>query len=187
MPGNEGKYYRSLYEAAKVINSSLEPAVVLSTIVEQTAKALDAKACSIRLLDRTGKYLLPSGAYGLSKGYLHKGKVEVEKSALDAKVLAGEMEYIANAQADDRFQYKQAAKDEGLTSILVVPLQVESKVIGVMRVYTSQERAFSPDESEFLSIMANVSAIAIENARLHQALKSDYELLTAFQYQTFED
>ena len=63
----------------------------------------------------------------------------------------------------------------------------DGQVIGVMRVYTDQERAFSPDESEFLSIMANVSAIAIENARLHQALKSDYELLTAFQYQTFED
>lgn len=184
----ERTYFRTLYEAVKVINSSLEPTEVFNTIAERTARALGAKACSLRLLDRTGKILLPGAAWGLSKGYLRKGKLDVEKSGLDRQAMAGEAVYVKNAQTDPRFQYPQAAKDEGIISVLVVPLKLEeSRIIGVMRVYSDTDREFSEGEIEFLTIMANLSAIAIENARLHQALKSDYELLTAFQYQTFED
>ncbi|GFK92613.1 hypothetical protein NNJEOMEG_00438 [Fundidesulfovibrio magnetotacticus] len=183
----ERNYYRTLYEAIKVINSSLEPMELLGRIAEQTAKALNVKACSLRLLDRAGLNLLPGASFGLSKGYLRKGKVEVAKSRLDKFALAGDSVYVADAANDERFQYQEAAKAEGLVSVLVVPLRVEEKIIGVMRVYTGAKRDFCESEVEFLSIMANLSAIAIENARLHQALKSDYELLTAFQYQTFED
>lgn len=184
----ERNYYRTLYEAIKVINSSLEPVDLLGRIAEQTAKAMEVKACSLRLLDRTGANLLPGASYGLSKGYLRKGKVEVLKSRLDAQALTGATVQVKDAATDPRFQYQEAAKAEGIKSVLVVPLTlVDKKVIGVMRVYSGEEREFCDSEVEFLSIMANLSAIAIENARLHQALKSDYELLTAFQYQTFED
>ena len=184
----ERTYFRTLYEAVRVINSSLEPTEVFNKIAERTAHALGAKACSLRLLDRTGKILLPGAAWGLSKGYMRKGKLDVDKSGLDQEALAGKTVFIKNAQTDPRFQYPQAAKEEGIMSVLVVPLKLEeAKIIGVMRVYSATERDFSESEIEFLTIMANLSAIAIENARLHQALKSDYELLTAFQYQTFED
>lgn len=184
----ERNYFKTLYEAIRVINSSLEPMELLGRIAEQTAKALEVKACSLRLLDRSGANLLPGASFGLSKGYLRKGKVEVEKSRLDKQALAGATVHVRDAAADDRFQYKEAAKTEGIKSVLVVPLKLEdTKIIGVMRVYSAEERDFCESEVEFLIIMANLSAIAIENARLHQALKSDYELLTAFQYQTFED
>ena len=187
MPNCERNFYKTLYEAIKVINSSLEPMDLLGRIAEQTAKALEVKACSLRLLDRAGLNLLPGASWGLSKGYLRKGKVEVAKSRLDKNALAGETVYVAEASSDERFQYQEAAKGEGIVSVLVAPLKVEDKIIGVMRVYTGEKRGFCESEVEFLIIMANLSAIAIENARLHQALKSDYELLTAFQYQTFED
>src|SRR5512141_1963793 len=133
----ESNYYRTLYEAARVINSSLEPVDVLNKIAEQTAKALKVKAWSLRLLDRTGTHLMPGAAYGLSKGYLRKGKVEVEKSGLDKEALAGKTVHVANAATDPRFQYQEAAKAEGIISLLVVPLKLEEKkIIGVMRVYS---------------------------------------------------
>lgn len=184
----ERNYFRTLYEAIRVINSSLEPMDLLGKIAEQTAKALEVKACSLRLLDRAGANLLPGASFGLSKGYLRKGKVEVEKSRLDREALSGAAVHVKDASSDSRFQYQEAARAEGIKSVLVVPLTLEDKkIIGVMRVYSGEERDFCDSEVEFLTIMANLSAIAIENARLHQALKSDYELLTAFQYQTFED
>lgn len=78
-------YFRALLEVATVINSSLEPTVVLHKITEQTAKAMNCKASTLRLLDRTGKLLLASAAWGLSSGYMRKGPVEVAKSGLTAK------------------------------------------------------------------------------------------------------
>lgn len=186
MSEQECAYYRTLYEVAKGINSSLEPVTVLQAIVEQVARALGAKACSIRLLDRKGLTLLASTSYGLSKGYLRKGPVEVAKSKLDQETLAGAVVQIKNASDDPRFQYPEAAKGEGIVSVMALPLTVEGRSIGVLRLYCDKERAFDESEIHFATAIANLSAIAIENARLHQALKTDYELLTAYDYTMHE-
>lgn len=188
MPEKTKNYFQNLYEVCAVINSSLEPQVVLQKIAEQITKALEAKACSIRLLDRHGEILLASAAHGLSRGYVRKGKVEVKKSQLDTEVISsGKPVYIEDVSHDKRFQYPEAAKEEGLTSVLVGPLKVDGKVIGVVRVYTGSKYDFNDNDREFIMAVTHIAAIAIENARLHQALKSDYELLTEYNYQIFED
>ena len=111
-------YFRALLEVATVINSSLEPTVVLHKITEQTAKAMNCKASTLRLLDRTGKLLLASAAWGLSSGYMRKGPVEVAKSGLDGEVLKGKLIHLRDACSDGRFQYPESAKAEGLVSVL---------------------------------------------------------------------
>ena len=65
---------------------------------------------------------------------------------------------------------------------MALPLTVEGRSIGVLRLYCGETREFDQNEVNFASAIANLSAIAIENARLHQALKTDYELLTAYDY-----
>jgi len=62
-----------------------------------------------------------------------------------------------------------------------------SRPIGVLRVYTGERRAFDAEEIGFLQAIANISAIAIENARMHQTLKRQMELINAYDYQVFED
>lgn len=181
-------FFKSLYEVATVINSSLNPQVVFQKVVEQVARAASCKACSLRLLDRSGKNLLASASYGLSKGYLRKGQVELMKSGIDSDVLSsGKPVYIANVTSDPRFQYPEEAKAEGIASILVAPLMVDRKPVGVLRIYTDAERVFSQEEQDFLMAVSHIAAIAIDNARLHESLRSDYELLTQYNYQVFED
>jgi signal transduction protein with GAF and PtsI domain len=181
-------YYKALYQVCTVANASLEPQIALGKIAEQLTRAMNAKACGIRLLDKQGELLLASASYGLSRGYIRKGKVEVKKSQLDMEVISsGRPVYIADVSRDQRFQYPEAAREEGLTSVLVAPLKVEGKIIGVVRVYTAEEYAFKDEDRDFVMAITHVAAIAIENARLHQALKSDYELLSKYNYQIFED
>ena len=185
---SEKNYFNELYNVCAVINSSLEPATVLQKIAEQLTSAMGAKACSIRLLDKSGEVLEHSVAHGLSKGYIRKGKVEVKKSQLDEEVLSsGKPVYIEDVSRDRRFQYPDAAQAEGLTSVLVAPLKIDGRAIGVVRVYTAVKQTFSNEDKEFLTAVTHRAAIAIENARLHQALKSDYELLTEYNYLVFED
>lgn len=181
-------YFKALYGVATVINSSLNPQVVLQRVVEEVTHALSAKGCTLRLLDRTGRYLLASATYGLSKGYMRKGQIELTKSRVDTDALTtGKVIYIKDVTNDTRFQYPEAAKTEGFSSIMVAPLLVDKKPVGILRIYTADQRDFSQDEQDFLMAVAQVAAIAIENARLHEALRSDYELLTQYNYQIFED
>ena len=187
MDNKEQDFYKALYAVAKVINSSLEPETLFKKIAESITSAMKVKGASIRLLDRQGKRLLLAASYGISKGYLRKGAVEVGKSGIDQEVLGGKMVAIQDARTDPKFQYHEQAKEEGIVSVLVVPLRVEDRTIGVLRVYAPEYRDFAPDEIDFVTAIANLSAIAIENAHLHQALKRDYELLTDFEYRLFND
>jgi len=183
----EGRYYRTLYEVARAINSTLDYTQVLEKIAAEVTRAMGAKACSIRLLDRQGKRLLLGAAYGLSKGYLRKGPVEVAKSGIDREVLETRQPASATTCSVSELQYPEEAAREGIESIQVLPLIVEGEVIGVMRVYDSTCREYVAHELEFLTAVTDLSAIAIENARLHQALKKEYELLAAYEYRLFED
>ena len=178
MEERERGYYRALYNVAKAIGSSLDLKQVLDSIVTSAAWAVNAKACMVRVIDRQGEELIATASYGLSQEYLSKGSVELSKNPLDRDVLSGRVVQIEDLASDPRVQYGEEAKREGLTSSLALPLLVEGKGIGVMRFYTRYQREFAHDEIEFLSAVADLSALAIENARVHQALRMDYEAIT---------
>ena len=180
--------YKTIYEISRVINLSLRPGEVLSLIAEQTTKAMRAKGCFIRVLSHDGKTLKPGAYYGLSDRYAQKGPVEVAKSKLDQNVLRGEIVTVADVRKDDRFQYPEHAAEEGLCSLVVVPLSVGGgKVIGSIRVYSGEDRTFSEDELDFLRCIANLSGLALENARMFAALKRAKQLADEYTYQVFED
>lgn len=180
-------YFRALRDVALVINSSLEPREVLLKIAEQTATAMGCRASTIRLLDTTGHFLLPSAAFGLSSSYMRKGSVEVKRSGLDSEVLSGKTIPLKDATSDGRFQYPDSAKAEGLVSVLSSPLMANGKAIGLIRVYSEVEREFSDEEIDFMEAVAAVSALAIENSRLHEALRNNYELMSKHAYSVYED
>jgi|SRR6266571_1789986 GAF domain-containing protein len=168
-------YYKTLYQAALTFSSSLELDQVLQSIVKSITEVMQVKACVLRLLDpRTGQLQL-SAVYGLSSGYLSKGPVDVEHSPIDSEALCGEPVVIKDVSTDKRFQYQEAAKREGIVSALCVPLEVHGRAIGVMRVYTGEQCIFHEDDIQFLSVLASLAALAIENANLYESLKRSYD------------
>jgi len=168
-------YYTALYLAALAFSSSLELNEVLQTVVTNITETMRVKACVLRLLNaRTGQLQL-SAYHGLSSGYLAKGPVDVEHSPIDSEALRGQTVIIPDVRTDPRFQYAEAARREGIVSMLCVPLEVHGETIGVMRVYTGEECTFHNDDIQFLSVLARLAALAIENASLYENLKSSYD------------
>src|SRR5258708_36861752 len=169
------EYDTALYQSALTISSRLELDAVLQSVVISITEAMQVKACLLRLLDtRTGQLRL-SAVHGLSSNYLDKGPVDVERSPIDSEALQGKTIIIPDLSVDTRFQYQEAAKREGIVSILCVPLEVHGKSIGVMRVYTNEQHTFHDDDIQFLSVLASLAALAIENASLYHNLKSSYD------------
>ncbi len=80
-PEPSGRLFQTLYHVARTVNSSLDIMQVLQTIVASTAEALEARACSLRLLGPDGKHLMFGAAHGLSAAYRAKGPVLLEHSA----------------------------------------------------------------------------------------------------------
>jgi signal transduction protein with GAF and PtsI domain len=182
MKSKDVDYFEALYDVARVINASLEPPKVLEKIVQSVVKAMGVKASSIRLLDSRERMLVLGAATGLSKGYVRKGPILIKESGLDRKVLKGRSVWLRDAQTARDFQYGSMAKAEGIKSVLVVPLMLEKKAIGVLRVYAAQIRKFREDELKFMKAVANLSAIALDNARMYGILRDRCDLMTAHKY-----
>jgi len=55
-------------------------------------------------------------------------------------------------------------------------MMLREETIGVIRVYTSEEPYhFTMDDTYFVGAVANLGAIALENARLYEATQKDHE------------
>jgi len=171
---------QNLYEVARTVSSSLRIREVLDTIASQAVSAMDARACSIRLLHPETGELERAASSGLSETYWAKGPVTVPGSDLDARVLEGEAVVVLDAQNDERWQYPEAAKREGLTSVLSLPLRARDSILGVMRIYANRRRQFTDDEVDLLGAFAHSAAVGIENANLYEeARRGSFETIRA--------
>jgi signal transduction protein with GAF and PtsI domain len=169
---------RALVCIARSVNSTLSLNDVLQMITENAISTLGMRASSIRLLDKDRRTLEVRAASGLSSSYLAKGPVEVDKSPLDQECLAGKCITMSDISTDARLQYPEEIREEGIRSMLTVPLKIRGRSIGVLRIYASKPHDFSEPEIEFLTALASFGAIAIENARLFEHVKTEYEELT---------
>src|SRR5438445_1375036 len=75
---------------------------------------------------------------------------------------------VENVQTSTRYQSREIARSEGLVSLLSVPLIFANEAIGTLSVYTGRPFKFSDEEIRIASALAELSAIAIEKARLYE-------------------
>ena len=175
MNSREKVFFESFREVVKAIHSTLDIRQVLQMLATKVSQVMNLKGCAIRLLDPTKRTLELVAAHGLSEKYISKGAVSADRSIAEA--MEGKTVSIYNATKDPRAQYKKEAKEEGIYSIVSVPFSIKGRIIGVLRLYTSQPRNFSQEEIGFFEALAEMGALAIENARMYEQLRKDYENL----------
>lgn len=176
----ELNFLKGLLEVSKAINSALDVKKVLQLLVKTATTALDIKAAAVRLLDEKRQQLELVASYGLSERYITKGPVGTDRSITEA--MTGKAVSVYDVAQDPTATYPKEMAEEGIKSILSVPISLKGKVIGVMRLYTSEPRDFTDDEITFMSSLAEQAALAMENARLYQKLKGEYEELMSDLY-----
>jgi putative nucleotidyltransferase with HDIG domain len=164
----------TLYEVARSITSSLRIRQVLNLIAGSAVQVMDAKACSIRLLNRDTRELELVASTGLSDEYASKGPVSLDESGVDRQVFEGHILQITNVRTDPRFQYPQEAEREGIYSVLSVPLVSRDEPRGVIRIYTARPRDFRQREIDLLQAFGRHAAVAIENAELYEDIRRNY-------------
>lgn len=171
-------YFEVFHRLAHEINSSLDVKEVLRILLAESVRDLNVRAASIRLLGPRKKYLHLASSCGLSDAYLKKGEIELAQSPIDQKVFKeGAPAVIKDISREPGFQYIEEAQREGIRSVLVLPMRLRDVTIGVLRLYSGQVRQFAPEEISIAGAVADLGAVAIENARLHGILKERLEAL----------
>jgi signal transduction protein with GAF and PtsI domain len=169
MERKEIAYFRVFHEVSRSILSVLDSKEVLRLIVKRIVPAMKLKAASLRLLNEKTNDLELAASRFLSIKYLRKGPLDADKSV--PEVLEGKPVLIIDAQNDPRIQYRKEKAEEGIASVLSVPVQIYNKVIGMLRLYTSSPRSFTEGEIEFASALGEMAGLAIINARMYEKEK----------------
>ena len=164
---------RMILDLASGINSSLDLKKIFHILSADIAEVMKVKASSILLIDKEKHTLELVSSYGLSEKYLDRGPLSVEKSITET--LEGNPVLVKDATTDRRVQYKKEKQEEGIVSILSLPIKTKEEVIGVLRLYTGVRREFTEGDIMLLTALAHLGGLAIQNASLYEMLKEDMD------------
>jgi PAS domain S-box-containing protein len=170
---HEKEYLRVFEEITKAVSSSLRVSEVLDMIVKKIPQVMSLKAATIRMLDKTGKKLKLVAAFGLSDKYLNRGPVDSEENIIEA--LNENPVAMYDVSVDRKVHYQKEAAEEGIKSMLSLPIIARRKVIGVLRLLTGHHRTFSQQEIDFAVSLAEQCGTAIENALMYEKVRKDYD------------
>lgn len=159
----------SLYDMIKEIGTHTRLQDLLDSATRNAALTMGVGACSIKLLDRDGERLRFASTHGLSRDYLAKESILIEKSPVNKLIIDGSMYSIGNVQEAEYFQYPEDVKHEGIVSMLCLPLQVASKTLGVFCVYSKKPNRFDEADADFFSLMTDLTALAMERLNREKA------------------
>ncbi|MEY4388172.1 MAG: hypothetical protein RLY20_3455 [Verrucomicrobiota bacterium] len=160
--------FESLTLVSRAINSALSLDDALSAITREACELMRAKMCSLMLLDEAREWLDVRASHGAGKAYLEKPRLSVAESFVGVVVRRHKPLQLENVQSAGQYQNVDVARREGLVSLLSVPLLFGGRAIGALNVYKGCPHSFSNEEIRTLSMFAELSAIAIEKARLYE-------------------
>jgi signal transduction histidine kinase len=166
----KARLFESLTQVSQTINSTLNLDDALTAITREACQLMEAKVCSLLMLDAAAQTLELRACHGAGAAYRGKPPLSVDESLVGTVVRRRKPIQVANVQASPLYQGVEIARAEGLVSLLSVPLVYRGQAIGVLNVYTGQPYVFSNEEIRILSALADLSAVAIERARLYERI-----------------
>lgn len=166
----KAQLFESLVSVGQAINSTLNLDEALQVITREACQLMNAKMCSLLMVDATGEWLELRASFGAGKDYINKPRLSMTESLLGTVVRRKKPMQVDNVQISGRYQNVEVARREGLVSLLSVPLVFAGESIGALNVYKAETHSFSNEEIRILSALAELSGLAIEKARLYERI-----------------
>lgn len=161
------------------INQHLAPPSLLRRLVEQAARLLDAEAgfAGLAVPDGMGGWVMESDGYW-SMGHWHDERRCWQRGeGTPGFVLAAEFPYFSNNYPADPLADPDR---QGVQRAMCVPIKNDRhQVLGFFELHRHGGAWFSWHDAAFLETLANMAAVAVENARLWRSLEESNRQLQA--------
>lgn len=167
-----------LLEISVTLNSTLELDRLLDFIVESATDLLECEAASILLLEEKTQNLIFAAATGIPTEDLQSMPVPMEGS-IAGTIFREDRPLIINEVAQDPRHYRQMDSHTNFStrSLIGVPMRIRDRVTGVIEALNKKRGAFDESDLRTLEIIASQAAVALNNARLLDALQRAYDEL----------
>ncbi len=156
----------ALSEVTSTITQSPYIEEILQLLVNLTAQQFNYVVCTVRLLDETHQELVLRATQAPAKAYARKRAIKLGESIAGRAIAENRPVIIFDVQEEDDYIGHDLAVEQGMHSMVCVPLTIQGRAIGVLSCYTSEIREFPPDEIRALETLAKQAAVSIEHAKL---------------------
>lgn len=175
----KSKEIKTLHDVAGALSSRAAQAPsTLAAIVTIVARALEADLVAFLILDEgTGELVTQPGAFGLEgEDFMYRLALTEDRSS-SVRVFKTRRPFMTDDAQSDPQVIAHYAKMWNVHSLMVVPLVLEDRCIGVMRVGSKRKGAFSEEQIALVSVIAEEAAIIVETAILNRRLAKTAEQL----------
>ncbi|GAG21762.1 unnamed protein product, partial [marine sediment metagenome] len=160
----------ALFRVSQAFASVLDLDELLQVIIDSAVETIDpAEGGVIHILNAVSGELQPKAASGKALGALRERKMRVGEGIAGYALEQGKAINVGDVNAEPRFLGLNGNGD--LKSLLVVPLILSQRRIGILNVDSERVGAFNEDDERLLMTLGTQAAIAIENARLYEEVR----------------
>ena len=164
--GAQSNRLGALSKVSRTITSSPYLEEILQLLVNLTAQQFNYKVCSVRLLDEDRHELVLRATQAPAKAYQRKRAIKLGESFAGRAIAENRPIIVTDVQKEDDYIGHDLAEEQGLKSMICIPLTLGEKPVGVLSCYTSEIREFKLDEIAALETLAKQAAFSIEHAKL---------------------
>ena len=175
----EAKQLARLMEVSMTLNSTLNLDELLQYIIKTAAELLDCEATSLLLYDEKRNRLFFAAATGSDPKKMAQIPVPIDGSLAGTIFREGKSITLNDVSQDPR-HFSGVGQQVHLESksLLGVPMRIREKGVGVLEAINKRDGKFTDADERLLSVVASQAAIALNNARLIQALQRAYDDLS---------
>jgi len=163
------KELAGLNAIAAVVSRSLDLQEILTNALDKTLEVMEIEAGGIYLLDEGTGLLTISAQRGFNSQFVAEVNNLKTGEGFSGRVIqTGQPMVVRDISTDPRLT-RMAAREEGLHSLVSVPLSSKGKVLGALFTITHGYREFTDQDVQLLTSIGNQIGVAIDNAHLFEA------------------
>ena len=164
-------HLQSLHKLGQDLNKTLNMSEIAEKVVQELVRVMDSDDCRIYIIDSNKNELKPLAQWSKVEDYqfddIEVLKLKVGEGITGNVALTGKAELIHDANMHPK-GITISGTDDVDESMMLAPMKFEDRVKGVISLSKLGLNQFSPDQLRLLTIIADETAIALENARLYQ-------------------
>jgi PAS domain S-box-containing protein len=158
----------ALYSTSQLITARLDVASVLDRISRSVTALIGSTGCGIGLLDTARTRLVHAAAHGFKSDAWRGLALPVGEGIIGRCAEGGVAIRVDDVRTDPRSARRDVDEQEGIRSMLCVPLRVAGALLGVISAFSTRPAAFSAHHQRVLEAFAEQAGIAVQNARLFE-------------------
>lgn len=164
------KQLSALYEVAKNLGANLDLSKTLGLILSETKKVVNYDTGVIYLWEEENQMLIPAAIKSKYAEKLKNISYHLGEGLIGNVAKTRQPEIVYDSKIENDLRNVQGI-NQFLRSLMVIPLIVDNKLIGVVAVGKKEPHAFVDKQLQILGSLGGQAAVAMANAMLYKKIE----------------